>query len=642
MAGILQTADYTQFPEHEKPVQMHHNDKLPPSQLSPIESSILNLQDQLISKFPRQDLLSALDPSSPLISYFTTMLNSNFNTFPNIYDDIPNDESVTKYQAGGEAQILNLADHIPGASDWPDLDKLCDLNIPISELFPENDEIYENETENQHENRHEIANDERPENQPDNFFEHVIESPNNTVLSTPVMHRKISTSRNSRKSSLSEFRSEYQTNNLETPSKLALVSSPESQPSPYLSHPSQIQQHQASHQQFLHHNIENHQSFKNLQHEQFRQKHPDIVEHKSAPENTKFFRKKYQSEMGINEFSNFNRNPNYQYFADESNNGGNSSTGGTGTVKKRKSFLQKVRNIFTKKRNTEHSSESIKRELSKSQQIFTNTEDVSPEIKKGGRYSSFRSIGKKKKGSKSDKRNFDHFRANHEFPNQYQSQSQNHTQNHSQKNSQHQQQNQHYYQNQHQKQLHHELGKKYKSQNFEPNLQSEPRRSNTQNHGNTNYQHSQPAQFIHHGSMPAIAHQGYSPRNSERNSERHSETNSKSNKLRHPMHENISKGEASMPLARQAFGKYNFRTYTDDIEKIPISGLSPAVKIENPFETDVMNVRSEVLITSDVMKSDVMNTPSKTGKTRKDPGFLYHSNIMSPPSPFTNPYNNEN
>ena len=52
------------------------------------------------------------------------MLNSNFNSFPNIYDDIPNDDNVTQFQAGGEAKILNLADHIPGASDWPDLDKL--------------------------------------------------------------------------------------------------------------------------------------------------------------------------------------------------------------------------------------------------------------------------------------------------------------------------------------------------------------------------------------------------------------------------------------------------------------------------------------------------------------------------------------
>ena len=493
-------------------------------------------------------------------------------------------------------------------------------------MFRENTEIYENDPEIQQESRHDNGYDNRPENRPENLAENcharVVESPSITVLSTPVMHRKISTSRNSRKSSLSEFRSEYQTHILETPSKLALVSSPESQPSPYLSHPSQMQQHEASHQQFLHHNIENHHSFKNLQHEQFRQKHPDIVEHKSAPENTKFFRKKYQSEMGINEFSNFSRNPNYQYFADESNNGNNSSTG-TGTVKKRKSFLQKVRNIFTKKRNTEHSSESMKRELSKSQQIFTNTEDVSPEIRKGGRYSSFRSIGKKKKGSKSDKRNFDQFRSNHEFQNQYQNHAQNHSQNHSQNKHQNQQQNQHFYQNQHQKQLHHELGKKYKSQNFEPNLQSEPRRSDTKNPENTNYRHSQPSQFIHHGSMPAIAHQGYSPRKSDRNSERNSETNSKSNKLRHPMHENTSKGEASMPLARQAFGKYNFRTYTDDIEKIPISGLSPAVKIENLNETDAMNVRSEVLITSDVMKSDVMNTPTKTGKTKKDPGFLY-------------------
>lgn len=68
MAGILQTADFTRFPEHDEPLQMHDDEKLI-SQLSPIESSILNLQNQLISKFPRQDLLLALDPSSPLISY---------------------------------------------------------------------------------------------------------------------------------------------------------------------------------------------------------------------------------------------------------------------------------------------------------------------------------------------------------------------------------------------------------------------------------------------------------------------------------------------------------------------------------------------------------------------------------------------
>ena len=55
-------------------------------------------------------------------------------------------------------------------------------------------------------------------------------------------------SRNSRKTSVSEVPSEYNTGHLDTPSKLALVSSPESQPSPYLSHPSQIQNFQNFHQ----------------------------------------------------------------------------------------------------------------------------------------------------------------------------------------------------------------------------------------------------------------------------------------------------------------------------------------------------------------------------------------------------------
>lgn len=375
-----------------------------------------------------------------------------------------------------------------------------------------------------------------------------IESPNNTVLSTPVLHRKISISRNSRtsrKTSLSDYPSEYNTNNLETPSKLALVSSPESQPSPYLSHPSQIPQQYSRNMQFQ--NIpENSQ-----QQQQFYQQH--VTERQSAPESSaKYnFRKQYQSEMGINEFSSFNRNPNYQYFIDDSNAGNNSSAGGTGTVKKRKSFLQKVRNIFTRKsKHTENSSESIRRELSKSQQIYTNTEEISPEIKKGGRYSSFRSIGKKKT-NKSNK-----------------------------------------------SKLQLVANKKYKSQNFEVVQNPE---------FNKNYQNTQPAQFIHHGSMPAIAHPGFSPRNSLR-----SENNKQ---LRHPMHKS-SKIESEIPLARQAFGKYNFRTYTDDIEKIPISGLSPAVKIEQQQQLiENVKINNEENRTVNV-------TPQKK-KQQEQPGFLY-------------------
>ena len=123
MAGILQTADYThaQHPENNisNKIMTNISD-------NSIETSILNLQNQIISKFPRQDLLSALDINSPLLNYFTTMLtdNININSFPSVYDDIPNDDNITKFQAGGESQILNLEEHIPGASDWPDIDKI--------------------------------------------------------------------------------------------------------------------------------------------------------------------------------------------------------------------------------------------------------------------------------------------------------------------------------------------------------------------------------------------------------------------------------------------------------------------------------------------------------------------------------------
>ena len=125
MAGILQTADYTQLPETNKMMtnmtDIHHQPPLDNS----LETSILNLQNQIISKFPRQDLLSALDINSPLLNYFTTMLTDNINnTFPSVYDDIPNDDNITKFQAGGESQILNLGEHIPGASDWPDIDRI--------------------------------------------------------------------------------------------------------------------------------------------------------------------------------------------------------------------------------------------------------------------------------------------------------------------------------------------------------------------------------------------------------------------------------------------------------------------------------------------------------------------------------------
>lgn len=121
MAGILQTADYTQLPETNK-IMTNITDHQ--SSNNPIETSILNLQNQIITKFPRQDLLSALDINSPLLNYFTTMLTDNNNTFPSVYDDIPNDDNITKFQAGGESQILNLGEHIPGASDWPDIDRI--------------------------------------------------------------------------------------------------------------------------------------------------------------------------------------------------------------------------------------------------------------------------------------------------------------------------------------------------------------------------------------------------------------------------------------------------------------------------------------------------------------------------------------
>ena len=77
-----------------------------------------------IGEFPSNTFFvsPALNPDSPLIDYFTTVTDTH--SFPSVYDDVANDENITKFQFGGETKITNLEDLFPGASDWPDMEKL--------------------------------------------------------------------------------------------------------------------------------------------------------------------------------------------------------------------------------------------------------------------------------------------------------------------------------------------------------------------------------------------------------------------------------------------------------------------------------------------------------------------------------------